>query len=340
MVCNDLVNVKWKGIEMTIPKSVQAEIAPIGGETDSLLLVCPSFEDRSTHVAERLSKQYRTENAFIFLSTEFEDKGKTRDNYLQVLSKVADITLATPEEIRYLNGNPLPAKKELYKRISDIEAKRRITHVSADITTFTRQFLLMIMDLLCDLPEVKRIRLFYSEPNTYDTVEDRKEGWLSRGVKSIAPVPGFSGVQTPDKSTLLILFLGHELERANVTIKWLQPSKIVAFIPDVNYSNKLDGIVETIHQDLIKQIPPERRNKAWSARDIEEAYDIVSRTWSEYHDSFNIIVAPYNTKLLTLGVFESSRERRGIQIIYALPAEYNYNNYSKGKGPLWEIPWM
>jgi hypothetical protein len=220
----------------------------------------------------------------------------------------------------------------------ELKATSLVSNVSVDVTTFPRQELLMLLRVLDSQSDLASTRLFYGEPLRYCT-EDAG-GWLTRGVKSVRPVPGFGGVQPPNKKkNLLIMFLGHEDERAAITWKRHQPRKTIAIVPDPNYRKEMNGIVERTHQPLFTKLSTTEFYPAVPARGIVESENAVLRIWEEHHESYYIVVAPLGTKLQTLGIYRAVRRRPDIQITYAIPSIYNYRNYSVGVNRIWEIHW-
>ena len=131
----------------------------------------------------------------------------------------------------------------------------------------------------------------------------------------------------------------HEDERAAITWKRHQPRKTVVIVPDPNYRSEMDGIVERTHQPLFTKLSRTEFYPAVPARGIEESENAVLNIWAAHHDNYCISVAPLGTKLQTLGVYRAVRQRPDIQITYAIPSIYNYENYSIGSDRIWEILW-
>lgn len=314
------------------------EIEPLSNEQDSVLITCASFEERSTAVVQRFSPGYSTDHTFIFRSTEYGGMGKSPAYFELLQNKVNRVSKNKPTLIEFSIDHSIPSMiqfETLYRRLKATESVRS---VSVDITTFPRQELLMLLRVLDSESPAAPIRLFYGEPDRYNTEDAR--GWLTRGVKSVRPVPGFGGIQPPNKKkNLLIMFLGHEDERAAITWKRHQPRKTVAIFPDPNYRTELNGIVERTHQPLFTKLSATEFYPAVPARGIEESEKAVLRIWDENNESYYMAVAPLGTKLQTLGVYRAVRQRPDIQITYAIPSIYNYENYSVGTNRLWEISW-
>lgn len=313
------------------------QIEPLQDEADSILITCASYEDRSTAVALQLSARYRTDHTLIFRSKEYAEKGTTPQNSRILYDRFGTICKSAPYLIEFCLDHSIPPLAEFERYCNELQSASAIKSVTVDITTFPRQELLMLLRVLDKLPTRPRIRLLYTEPEKYGT--ETVGGWLTRGVRCVRTIPGFGGVQPPSKNNLLIMFLGHEEERAAITWKRHQPKKTVLMIPDPSYRGELDGIVEKTHRPLFAKLSPTEFYPPISARGVDEAERAILELWEKYHESYFLVVAPFGTKLQTLGIYNAVKQKRDIQITYAVPAVYNYNNFSAGVGPIWEVLW-
>lgn len=308
------------------------------GEKDTVLITCASFEERSAAVAQRLARNYVTEHTFIFRSTEYGDMGESPRYFRLIEDKMTSVSINKPTVVNFSIDHSIPSMAQFEAYYRELNSTSLVRNVSVDITTFPRQELLMLLRVLGSQSDHLSIRLFYGEPLRYCTEDPG--GWLTRGVKSVRPVPGFGGVQPPNKKkNLLIMFLGHEDERAAITWKRHQPRKTIAIVPDPSYRKEMNGIVERTHQPLFTKLSPTEFYPAVPARGIEESENAVLRIWEEHHESYYVVVAPLGTKLQTLGIYRAVRQRPDIQITYAIPSIYNYENYSVGVNRIWQIHW-
>lgn len=317
--------------------NINNSICPIDGDRDSLFICCASYEARSTAIVERFRDKYKTEHAIVFLSNEYKDKGQTPSNYKFIVDTLQNIIGETPETIDFNIDKPIPSMRKFEDRFNACEKIGKLKSVSIDITTFPRQELFVLLRVIDSIATISKIRLFYTEPNKYDS-EDRN-GWLTSGVKSVRTIPGFGGIQQPQKKKLLVMFLGHEEERAAITWKRHQPNMTIPIIPCPNYKDDFDGIVENRHHAMLSRMGNSKYQVKIPARGIEESRDIVLAIWEKYYGDYFFIVAPLGTKLQSLGVYMAAKIKRDIQITYAMPSLYNYNSFSQGVDKIWEIQW-
>jgi hypothetical protein len=316
---------------------LSGQIQQTAGEGDSLFITCASYEDRSTAVVERLAESYAAERAIIFYSGEYADKGNTSANHGRITSGLRKISRGVVQEIEFDMSKPIPPMAIFEDMCREQHESSGITSVTVDITTLPRQELLILLRVLDNLPLRPSIRLFYAEPARYGSEDGG--GWLTAGVKSVRTVPGFGGIQHPGKSNLLLMFLGHEDERAAITWKRHQPRKTIVFVPSPSYRAEMNGIVERTHRLLFTKISDTDVRTCLSARGIEETEQAILEIWEQYHNSHFIVVAPLSTKLQTLGIYRAARVKKDIQISYAVPSIYNFMNYSEGVGRIWEVSW-
>lgn len=323
-----------------IPK-MKAEINGLiksNAQVPSVLITCASFEERSMALIKRLSRDYRVNNSFIFRSNEYGGMGKSPEYFQTIHNRLLEATESDPTIIDFSMEHSIPSMAKFEKLLCGMTQSDVSTQAIVDITTFPRQELLMLLRVIDNEPQIST-KLFYAEPREYAT--EHVGGWLTGGVKSVRPVPGFGGIQPPNKKkNLLIMFLGHEEERTAITWKRHQPRKTVAILPDPNYRQEMNGIVERTHQPLFTKLSPTEFYPNVPAHGIRESEMAVLNIWEQYHETHYIVVAPLGTKLQTLGVYRAAKQKADIQVTYALPSIYNYEKYSLGIGRCWEIDWM
>ena len=318
-------------------RKFKGNITAINGAKDSLFIACPSYEERSVAVVKQLSANYVADRAVLFTSVEYCDKGKFPSHLQQITQALKTVCSAGLTTLKFYIDRPIESMVEFEKLFFQWHEASRILNVTVDVSTFPRQELIVLLRVLESLPDSPIIRLFYTEPGEYGT--ETAGGWLTRGVKSVRTIPGFGGIQQPGKKKLLVMFLGHEDERAAITWKRHQPETTITIFPDPNYRKELNGIVERTHQLLFTKLASAKIHPPVSARGIHEAQNAVLELWEEYRKTHFLVVAPLGTKLQTLGVYRAAKLKSDIQITYAVPSVYNFNAYSEGVGTMWEITW-
>jgi hypothetical protein len=322
---------------MPVLEEIRSKVSPMRTQGDSLFIACAGFEDRSTAVVQRLSQDYAVDRAVVFRSKEYAAKGRTEENYATLRNILGGASRLGQRSIEFHIDRPIAAMAEFQRLCAEWNDTQAIQSITIDISTFPRQEMLMTLRIVDSLPWQPDVRLLYAEPERYSS--ELPGGWLTRGVRSVRSVPGFGGIQPPRKRKLLVIFLGHEPERAAITWKRHQAKMSVAIKPGPSYREELNGITETTHSLLFTELGAANVLAPIPARGVREAEAAVLALWQRYHESYFLVVAPLGTKLQTLGIYRAARLKNDMQITYAVPSLYNFNNYSTGVGPLWKIKW-
>ena len=216
---------------MENPKLVDDSIQPIDGHSDSLLICCSSYEERSTFGVRKLPPSYKVEHSFICRSNEYKDKGQAPQYYDEINMRLAEASLTSPVTQCFNIEESIGFVRSLDREISKLHDDSILRAVTVDITTFPREELLLLLRYLDNHTQRGQIRLLYGEPARYATENKNEEDrWLTRGVKSVHPVPGFGGIQFPGRPKILAIILGHEGERTHICVRRHQPDRII-FIP-------------------------------------------------------------------------------------------------------------
>lgn len=196
-----------------------------------------------------------------------------------------------------------------------------------DISTFPRDRLICLLDYLMKIRGAgKSIEFIYTSPKNYST--ESENGWLTRGVRKISPLPRFNGKQRTRKDSLLIMLLGHEGERSHITLKNIEPDKLIVITQG---SNQLNDKAQDISYKENSPIFDE-----YSVLNIIEVpyadptstSNILESLYQKYKDDYNLIVSINGTKLQVLGAMITCMRHREIQIVYAYPQVYNIDSYS------------
>lgn len=325
---------------MRNPKLIENSMQPIDGRSDSLYICCSSYEERATLGVRKLSSSYKVEHSFICRSIEYADKGNAPQYYREITDRLESASLTSPITQPFEIGESIGFVRALDREISKFNNVNPLRAVTVDITTFPREELLLVLRYFDNHSQRGRIRLLYGQPEKYATEDDNEEDrWLTRGVKSVHPVPGFGGIQFPGRPKLLGIILGHEGERTHIIVRRHQPDMVV-FVPQGQEQHH-EGLREISEQQNQEIISLYGADKIWGtglpSRGVLETAEVISGLFAEYRYSHNIFIAPNGTKLQLLGLYMVARRVPEIQITYAVPSVYNWEKYSMGTRSLWEM---
>lgn len=203
--------------------------------------------------------------------------------------------------------------------------------IALDITTFTHEGLLIIFRiLLAHKRKGDHIFFCYNGAKEYshnETEQDNK--WLTKGVREVRSIIGFPGYSNPSLKNHLIVLFGFERER---TIRLIEEYEYD--IVSLAFGDKQKSIKPN-HQ----QINEDRHGEILALYSSAQKFnisltdpEITKREILEYvskFDGYNVVLAPMNNKLSTIGAGLASLENPNIQLCYLQANQYNLDGYSE-----------
>ena len=281
------------------------------------LLLCASFEDRCLSMYEYLD-QNNVSKAGIFYFEQFLESSSKNINKLK--SKF------NAESYKLDYSSPTSIADSVMSFLSNMESNQHKPNIAIDISTFTRESLLIILRyLVIKKDSFSNIYIFYRFASV--------SPYLSDGVVSIRSVLGYMGNISINKPTHLILLSGFEYGRAREIIDILEPDFL-----SIGYGGKNTSITSDLYKlnleftrKLMAYYSSEYICKfEYSLKDpISVKKEILNLASSK--PEYNTLVTPLNNKVSTVGVALAAIENSNIQLIYAQMAEYNESNYSQVK---------
>lgn len=302
-------------------------------KSDTAFVTCASFEERSLVVAQHINAELITQ-AFIF-STDFNQKIVETKEKIEAIFAGKSTKYLIPKNDPFYH---LKAAYDMAQKIDDCGVKK----ILVDITTFTHEMLLIILNVLWRKKDMyDSIEFVYTGAKEYcpDVIDSRK--WLSKGCKEVRSVLGYPGLLIPKKQSCLIILVGFEHERASGLIDKVDPDHLFigcgitksAYVTSEMHIGPMKEF-EAMHKSLLAS----RTNVStfeFSAKDIVSTLDSIKRI-VEQTKEYNHIVVPMNTKISTLAVGMAALNDPSIQLCYAEPETYNFDNYSSpGDSVLW-----
>lgn len=129
------------------------------------------------------------------------------------------------------------------------------------------------------------------------------------------------GEQSIDRNKLLILLVGFEFDRAMYLCEKIEPSRTIIAIGDQPTDEKFYKINREVVNNL-KNIIQDCEEIKVSANNPFNAQQDLESIIKKYKDRYNIIIAPMNTKLQTLGLYLAWENFPEIQIVYSCPESF------------------
>lgn len=284
---------------------------------DDLFICCASFEDRCISAASKMADDFRTRFSVIFAIEEplYEEEVRENLRKLQI-----DLSTRTTERVLTIlcqRQNPMDGLtqfKEIWKYIYHSMGSTS-PYITIDISGLTKIYLLELLHYLV-------IRLNLEIPRIIHTTQIYSPNKLTKGVEEIVTMPNFFGEPSPEKETLLVLFLGFEPERALTVWEHFYPLKTVALLTDpprdgnlkyLKYAQENNTYLLSRPSVEVKNVPPDNPYEVKSA---------LKAIWTDSQHSFNMIIGPFGTKSQTVGVFLFWLEHREVQVVYSFPVDY------------------
>lgn len=303
------------------------------GQID-LLICSASFESRCLSLPQAIVREeIQPSNVLI----------ATNEDYKEFLSKnLSSLKKLFPNSstIPLRTDDPIQSMDSLLSGINKAWKPSRPTRVLVDITTFTRESLLMLIQCLWRrASENEEIMLAYTRALEYDVGKDNTDKKLSQGIREIRSVLGFPGDLWPSRPTHLLVMAGFESERAVALVTKCEPSIVSIGIADSaeEDTSAHQSVNESRKKEIIRQI----NNLAipvqefmFSGYDCIRAADDVSRQIERVAkeeggiSQINTILAPMNTKISSIGAAIVGRRLPSVQLCYAQAELYNYARYS------------
>ena len=199
-----------------------------------------------------------------------------------------------------------------------------------DVTTFTHEALLILLKILqLGLKTTDSVTFVYVTAGEYSVGDKDENKWLSKGIGEVRSVLGYPGSILPTRRSHLVIMAGFESERADRLIEEYGPNKISLGLGDPTSSVNPDYYL---------------MNQAAHAKIRAKYTDVMDFTFScldpivtkaevkahiELAPDHNVLIAPMNTKISTVGVALLAFEDNSVQLCYATAHQYNERNYSR-----------
>ena len=231
-----------------------------------------------------------------------------------------------------LNPNdPLTTADLLMEGIGNLSTTRQDARViGIDITTFTRESLLMLLRCMLEVLTHRDILVgFYNRALGYEGEEEREQ-WLSRGVRKIRSVVGFPGDLKPTLRRHLVILAGFEDDRALHLTNELEPFLLSLGTPDPDegHASEHDKKMQFRKARWLSHLGSKVREFRFDGYSIEKCVASIQSVVDK-EMSMNTILAPMNTKISTLAAGIFALRNPSVQITYAQADVYNHARYSQ-----------
>jgi hypothetical protein len=290
----------------------------------NVFICSASFEKRCLSVCLSI-KNIKFQKSFIIFNKEYEIYSK--DNMSRQKKILGRYCSLVQSSLR----NPLLAADKIKENIIEYIQTNKIKRILLDITTFNHESLLILLKLLKVYCPNCEITCLYTNAKDYCLGDNVDEKWLSKGIEEIRSVLGYPGNLIPSKKTHLIVIVGYEYERAVSMINMLEPNFLsLGYGKSENATVEKDREANSHYLKLVMEMSPSYPNInkfKISCNDPYETYKNLKKQIQRIKNE-NILIAPMNNKISTIGVGLLALQYEKIQICYGPAITYNLLNYS------------
>jgi hypothetical protein len=298
-------------------------IAPV-----DVFICSSSYETRCRSVADALDPT-TVRRALVLEAMDLE-------NYVAGSAAALVERFAPASSVVQVNTRkPLISADNIAKALFGALANEGTHSILVDVTTFTHEILLIFLRLLranvdrCNSRDFTFVYTGASEYSVGDAVESK---WLSKGVSEVRTVLGYGGASLPTRKTHLIVLVGYEHERASKLIEMLEPNSIsLGYGRSGTATTEKDRDSNERYHQLVKRAAASfARVDSFeiTCNDPLQTRDAILAT-AEGAAGSNIVLAPMNNKMSTIGAALAAFKREDIQVCYAPVLSYNVARYSK-----------
>lgn len=294
-------------------------------EPYDLFICSSSYEQRCLSIAENISAD-KIKQAIILSNNDLlEYIEENREKLKQRFHKQGQI-------VDINTSDPLITADNLNISLAQTKKAETISKILLDVTTFTHESLLILLRLLKLHFPLAITTVVYANAAEYSVGDEVPHKWLSRGIGEVRTVLGYPGNILPSQKTHLIMIVGYEHERAIELIETLEPNSIA-----LGYGRSGSATTEKCkdanehYLHLVKQVATsftEVSTFEILCNDPFKASDEIKRQVSNVK-GMNVLIAPMNNKLSTIGTAWAILDNEDVQLFYAQALGYNYCNYSK-----------
>src|SRR5208337_3388367 len=176
-----------------------------------------------------------------------------------------------------------------------------------------------------------RITGAYANASEYSVGDDIRHKWLSRGIGEVRSVLGYPGNIVLSRKTHLMLIVGYEHERAAGLIDSIEPNSIaLGYGRSGSATTEKNKDANEHYMNLVKQMATSFSEISLFEIPCDDPQGTRDKLREQINKAgdVNILIAPMNNKLSTIGAAWAAFENRDVQICYARALSYNYGGYS------------
>ncbi len=299
------------------------ELSGVLGQPYDVFICSASYEQRCRSIPDALVSHPHIGKSLVCFNQ--KSSATVANNARYLLDQLGTNAQKVPLD----KANPLATADNLQRALSHAGGDDRDLTYLVDITTFTHEALLILLRLLQARAARGTVVLAYAPAAEYSVGLPPEEKWLSKGITDIRSVLGYPGDSRPSRKSHLIVLVGFESERAERLLDEYQPH--VISLGFGQYGTATSAQHQQVNRLAFGQLASKVTKYSefeFSCVDVLAAEDAIAYQVAKFPDC-NVVIAPMNTKLSTVGVAGAAFRNEEIQICYASASQYNVEAYSR-----------
>lgn len=276
------------------------------------LITCAGWEDRFIGGLKNSIETHDVSKVIVIVVAEFKEKTE---------KKIAELKgLVNKVELLEIECSLLD-DLQLWKTIESSFENRTINGESlcVDITTMPRFIIWFFMHFLDHYG--KSVEYIYFQPERYEQCD-----WLTSDAEEPRLVFKHSGICLPDRSTILIIQTGFDIERVNQLIYTYEPERVFLYSQvGEQFNNAIENLNK--HKEHLKYQDIEYVEIDAFGGDF--GFGVINDVIVRYKDECNIIVSSFGPKPTSLAMYKLNKVHPEIGLSYVLVKNYN-DQYSHG----------
>jgi hypothetical protein len=293
----------------------------LAGRPIDIFICSASYESRCDSVASSIDRSSVTA-AVVAMNESYHETMQPQ------FARLCGLFSDKCKPLHLSSDNPIRSADRIVKVIGELITGSP-QRVLVDITTLTRESLLMLMRFLqSKVAAGSAVDFVYNRAKDYSVGDPPREKWLSRGIREVRSVLGFPGELLPSRKSHLIVLVGFEDERALSLIRQCEPFRVSLGLADeTEPATQPHQATNVARFSRLKSILDQVEEFQFKGYDAEATAGILQEQIAQAPD-LNTIIAPMNTKISTVGAASLAFRDAAIQLCYAQPNTYNFLNYS------------
>ena len=297
--------------------------AAVGGPID-VFLCSASYEERCTSIASVLGPATEVRYPLVCHNQ------KAVPQVYKSVERLQQIFSGKATRVALDKSDPLRTADQIQGALSRVIDESRPQRYVVDITTFTHEALLILLRILQrQLTKRDTVHLVYATAAEYAVGMKPEEKWLSKGVQDVRSVLGYPGTVRPSRRSHLIVLVGFEGERAAELIDSYEPNVVSLGFGDEKSGTEMghQAVNRLVFQTVASKVRS-YKEFVFSTSDPFQAESAV-RDQVQAEPDCNVLIAPMNTKISTVGVAGAAFSNDDIRLCYASAVQYNVGGYSR-----------